>query len=193
MRPGPGAREARWSIEDRVTSRAMDMLSVFQSRLDTIAQGNLKLIKLIPEDKLTWRPHERSMSLGRLGQHLAELPHWMNRIVEADHYDFVLQGFKVPEPPASVQEIILLYHAKYEAAKAALAKAIGIDMALVWEMRRSGVAFTTYPRAIGIATQLDHMVHHRGQLTVYLRLLEVAIPGLFGPSADERLGPLAKG
>ncbi len=171
----------------------MTLLPLFQSRLDTIAQGNLKIIKLIPEDRLTWRPHEKSMSLGRLGQHLAELPHWMNRIVEADHYDFVLQGFKVPEPPASLQEIIDLHHAKYEAAKAALANAGTVDMDLVWEMRRSGVAFTVYARAEAIATQLDHMVHHRGQLTVYLRLLNVPIPGFFGPSADERPGPLAKG
>lgn len=171
----------------------MNTLFVFQTRLDTIAQGNLKIIERIPEEKLTWRPHEKSMSLGRLGQHLAELPHWMNRIMEADHYDFVLQAFKVPEPPASVKEIIDLYHTKYEAAKAALAHAGSVDLDLVWEMRRSGVAFTTYPRAIALATQLDHMVHHRGQLTVYLRLLNVPIPGFFGPSADERPGPLAKG
>lgn len=164
----------------------MNTLSLLQARLDSIAQGNLKIIERIPEDKLLWKPHEKSMTLGRLGQHLAELPHWMNRILESDHYDFVLQGYKIPDPPASVQEVIDLCHAKYEAAKDALAKADGIDMDLVWEMRRSGVCFTKYPRAIGLATQLDHIVHHRGQLTVYLRLLNVPIPGFFGPSADER-------
>lgn len=164
----------------------MNALSIFQTRLDTIAQGNLKIIERVPADKLTWKPHEKSMTLGRLGQHLAELPHWMNRIVEADHYDFVLSGSKPMEPPASLAQIIDLYHAKYTAAKAALAQADGIDMDLLWEMRRSGVAFTTYPRAIAMATQLGHMVHHRGQLSVYLRLLDVPVPGMFGPSADER-------
>lgn len=171
----------------------MNTLSVFQDQLDSIAQGNLKIIERIPEDKLLWRPHEKSMSLGRLGQHLAELPHWINRILGADHFDFVLSGHKAPEPPASLQEIIALYHAKYAAAKDALAKAGGIDLDLVWEMRRNGMTFTKYPRAIALATQLEHIVHHRGQLTVYLRLLNVPIPGFFGPSADERPGPLAKG
>lgn len=164
----------------------MNTLSLLQSQLDSIAQGNLNIIECIPEDKLLWKPHEKSMTLGRLGQHLAELPHWMNRILEADHYDFVLHGFKVPEPPKSLQEIIDLYHAKYAAAKAALANAGSVDLDAEWQMRRNGAAFTKYPRAIGLATQLDHMVHHRGQLSVYLRLLDVPVPGMYGPSADDR-------
>ncbi|MBS1569141.1 MAG: DUF664 domain-containing protein [Bacteroidetes bacterium] len=164
----------------------MNTLSLFQSQLDTIAQGNLKIIERVPEDKLLWKPHEKSMTLGRLAQHLAELPHWMNRILDKDHFDFVLDGFKVPAPPASLQEILDLYRTKYAAAKAALANAEGINMDEEWQMRRNGTAFTKYPRAIAINTQLDHMVHHRGQLSVYLRLLDVPVPGMFGPSADDR-------
>lgn len=164
----------------------MNTLSVFQRQLDTIAQGNLKIIECIPGDKLLWKPHEKSMTLGRLGQHLAELPHWIKRILDKDHYDFVLDGFKVPAAPASLHEVIDLHHVKYEAARTALAKADGIDMDAEWQMRRNGSAFASYPRAIAIATQLDHMVHHRGQLTVYLRLLDVPVPGMFGPSADDR-------
>lgn len=171
----------------------MHLLTVFQQQLDFIAAGNLKAIERIPADQLTWRPHEKSMSIGRLGQHLAELPHWILRILEADHYDFVLSGFKPMEPPASLAQIIDLHHAKYAAAKAALQQAGTVDMDQEWQMRRNGEAFTKYPRAIAIATQLQHMVHHRGQLTVYLRLLNAPVPGLFGPSHDERPGPYAKG
>mgnify|MGYP001179538593 FL=1 len=164
----------------------MNILSLFQIQLDHIAQGNLKAIERIPQDKLLWKPHEKSMTLGRLSQHVAELPHWIARILEKDHYDFVLDGFKIPEPPTSLQAIIDLYHAKLEAAKAALANADGVDMGIEWQMRRNGAAFDKKPRAQALAHQLDHMVHHRGQLTVYLRLLDVPVPGLFGPSADER-------
>lgn len=165
----------------------MTILPLFQSRLDNIAQGNLKIIKLIPEDKLTWKPHERSMTLGRLGQHLAELPHWMNRIMEADSFDFVLSGYKAPAPPTSVEEIIALHGSKYEAAKAALAAAGSVDMDAEWQMRSNGKVGAKYPRGIAIATQLEHIVHHRGQLTVYLRLLNVPIPGFYGASADDKL------
>ena len=169
----------------------MNTISVFQARLDTIVQGNLKIIKLIPEDKLTWKPHERSMTLGRLGQHLAELPHWMNRIMEADSFDFVLSGYKAPALPATVEEIIALHGSKYEAAKTALAAAGTVDMDAEWQMRSNGKVGAKYPRAIAIATQLEHMVHHRGQLGVYLRLLDVPLPGFYGASADEKLAQKA--
>ncbi|MBP8823994.1 MAG: hypothetical protein KBH07_10145 [Flavobacteriales bacterium] len=164
----------------------MNTLPLLQGQLDAIAHGNLKIIECIPGGKLLWKPHDKSMTLGRLGQHLAELPHWIRRVLEADHYDFVRQGYKVPAPPASLQEIIDLYHAKYHDARAALAGAQGVDLDAEWQMRRNGTAFTKYPRAVALATQLSHMVHHRGQLSVYLRLLNVPIPGMYGPSADDR-------
>lgn len=164
----------------------MTLLPFFQFQLDTIAQGNLKIIQRIPGDKLLWKPHEKSMTLGRLGQHLAELPHWMDRITEADHFDFVLSGYQAPAPPASLEEIIALHASKYKAAKAALEHAGALDMDAPWEVRRNGQVMSNTPRQQAMERQLQHMVHHRGQLTVYLRLLDVPIPGFYGPSADER-------
>ncbi|MEO7080691.1 MAG: DinB family protein [Flavobacteriales bacterium] len=163
----------------------MKPLSFFQYELDTIAQGNLKIIQRIPSDKLLWKPHEKSMTLGRLGQHLAELPHWMNRITESDHFDFVLSGYQAPAPPVSLQEIIDLHGTKYKAAEAALKQAGGLDMDAPFEVRRNGQVLSKSPLHQAIERQLQHMVHHRGQLTVYLRLLDVPIPGFYGPSADE--------
>jgi uncharacterized damage-inducible protein DinB len=164
----------------------MTLLPFFQHELDTIVQGNLKIIQRIPEDKLLWKPHERSMTLGRLGQHLAELPHWMNRITESDHFDFVLSGYKAPAPPTSLQEIIELHASKYKAAKAALDHAGSLDMDAPWEVRRNGQVLAKTPRHQAIERQLQHIVHHRGQLTVFLRLLDVPVPGFYGPTADER-------
>jgi uncharacterized damage-inducible protein DinB len=181
-----GAYDTR--IARHGTFASMNTLSVLQSRLDTIAHDNRRIIERIPGDKLLWKPHEKSMTLGRLGQHLAELPQWINRILEADSFDFVLSGYKLPEPPASLEEILALHAAKYQAAKAALAKAEGIDMDAEWQMRRNGTAIAKNPRAIALTAQLEHMVHHSGQLSVYLRLLDVPVPGLYGPSADERHG-----
>lgn len=164
----------------------MTPLSAFQHELDTIAQGNLKIIQRIPEDKLLWKPHEKSMTLGRLGQHLAELPHWMDRITASDHFDFVLSGFQAPQPPTSLQEIIHLHGTKYKAAEAALKQAGQLDLDASFEVRRNGQVLAKTPRHEAIERQLQHMVHHCGQLTVYLRLLDVPVPGFFGPSADER-------
>ncbi len=163
----------------------MKPLSFFQYELDTIAQGNLKIIQRIPSDQLLWKPHEKSMTLGRLGQHLAELPHWMNRLTESDHFDFVLSGYQAPAPPASLQEIIELHGTKYKAAEAALKQTGELDMDAPFEVRRNGQVLAKSPRHQAIERQLQHMVHHRGQFTVYLRLLNVPVPGFYGPSADE--------
>lgn len=167
-------------------SRIMGTLSAFQYELDKIVQGNLAIIQRIPSDKLLWKPHAKSMTLGRLGQHLAELPHWMNRITASDHFDFVLSGYQAPAPPASLQEIIDLHGAKAKAAENALKQAGELDLDAPFEVRRDGHVLSKTPRCQAIERQLQHMVHHRGQLTVYLRLLDVPIPGFFGPSADER-------
>ena len=168
----------------------MKQLSFFQHELDSIVQGNLKILQRIPGDKLLWKPHGKSMTLGRLGQHLAELPHWMNRITESDHFDFVKSGYTAPEPPASLEEIMDLHQQKYKSAVAALEGALEqkaeLDMDAPWEVRRNGDVLSKSPRHEAITRQLEHMVHHRGQLTVYLRLLDVPIPGFYGPSADER-------
>ncbi len=164
----------------------MSQLSFFQHELETLLQGNRKIIERIPGDKLLWKPHEKSMTLGRLGQHLAELPHWMNRIAESDHFDFVLSGHAAPAPPSSVEDILNLYARKSEAATSALQQAGGVDMDAPFEVRRNGQVLSKSPRNQAIERQLQHIVHHRGQLTVYLRLLDVPVPGFFGPSADER-------
>ena len=164
----------------------MTQLSFFQDQLAALVQGNRKILERIPGDKLLWKPHEKSMTLGRLGQHVAELPHWMNRIVESDHFDFILSGHASPAPPTSVEEILDLQASKSQAAISALKQAEGLDLDAPFEVRRNGQVLSKTPRLQAIERQLQHMVHHRGQLTVYLRLLDVPIPGFFGPSADEQ-------
>lgn len=182
--PWAGALEAHAAGE--YLRRTMNYLSIIQGELDTIVQGNKKILERIPGEKLTWKPHEKSMTLGRLGQHIAELPHWMERITAADHFDFVRSGYQAPAAPASVQEILELWEAKYALAKQALGGAAHVDLEQRWEMRRDGHVISGLPRRVAYETQLQHMVHHRGQLTVYLRLLDVPVPGFYGPSADER-------
>lgn len=164
----------------------MTFLELVGRELDGITAGNKRVLERLPGDQLLWKPHARSMTLGRLGQHLAELPHWIARISQLDHFDFVRSGIPFPEPPSSVEEILELWRAKREQAMQALAEAGNIDLDQVWEMRRDGTVISSTPRREAYTVQLQHMVHHRGQLTVYLRLLDVPVPGLYGPSADER-------
>ncbi len=164
----------------------MTFLETVGRELDNIVAGNKRVLERLPGDKLLWKPHEKSMTLGRLGQHLAELPHWFTRITQLDHFDFVRSGIPYPAPPASVEEIMELWESKSAQAKQALAEAGAIDLDQKWEMRRDGAVISSTTRCDAYTTQLQHMVHHRGQLTVYLRLLDVPVPGLYGPSADER-------
>ncbi|HUM96681.1 MAG TPA: DinB family protein [Chitinophagaceae bacterium] len=143
-----------------------------------------KLLSRVPMDKADWKPHEKSMSLGDLAKHVADIPHWINSILNKDDFDFQkhYKGFQV----SSFEELMKLYQEKIDEALVQLANANDEEMMKPWIMRSGDHVIFEAPKVVAIrSVAMNHLIHHRGQLTVYLRLLNIAIPGMYGPSADE--------
>jgi uncharacterized damage-inducible protein DinB len=155
------------------------------AELQREAISTRKLLACVPTDKLEWRPHERSMTLGRLASHVAEIPHWVNRPLETDEFDMVTQVLK-PVQCQSTEELLELFETKLSAAIAALEKVTDDDLATQWTFHRGEHILSQGSRYEAIRFMMgNHQVHHRGQLSVFLRLLDVPIPGMYGPSADD--------
>ena len=143
------------------------------------------LLERVPEGRLDWKPHEKSMALGGLALHVATIPHWVTRIMEADSFD-IASATRNP-PPSSRQDILDAFDDRVASMRRALDAADDAALAAVWQLRRGDQVIQTMPRvAIIRAMVISHMIHHRAQLGVYLRMLDVPLPPIYGPSADEQ-------
>jgi uncharacterized damage-inducible protein DinB len=146
-----------------------------------------KMLEKVPLDKKEWKPHEKSMTLGRLATHVAEIPHWASRIVTMDEFDFLVQGFS-SHTAASQEELMKIFNEKLDKAIEDLQTTDDESFNKNWTVRRGEHIMFTTPKKIAIrGWALNHLIHHRGQLSVYLRLLGVPVPGMYGPSADEKM------
>jgi uncharacterized damage-inducible protein DinB len=143
-----------------------------------------KLLERVPDDKLSWKPHARSMSFGGLAAHISQLPHWGDAILNHAQFDLA------DAPPPVAEEmprgnLLSAFDGHVRATRAALDKTDG-ELAALWTLRRSGQEIFAMPRVAAFRSfVLYHMVHHRGQLSVYLRLNDIPVPSMYGPSADE--------
>ncbi len=148
-----------------------------------------KSLERVPEDKFGWKPHEKSMTLGRLAQHLAELPSWAIFTVEKDSLDIAPPGAPPYQPPKvnSRKEVLEMFDKNVAAGRAAIAGASDEHLMKPWSLLSGGKTVLMLPR-IGVLRGfvMNHSIHHRAQLGVYLRLNDVPVPALYGPSADER-------
>jgi len=144
-----------------------------------------KTLERIPTDKLSWKPHEKSFTIGALGQHLAQLGMWAENTLNLDELD--LKGPFDQKAVESTEEILAMFDKFTEASKAAFASTDDEKLAAPWALKVEGRTLFSRPRADVIRDfVLNHGAHHRGQLTVYLRLLDVPVPAIYGPSADEK-------
>ncbi len=145
-----------------------------------------RVLERVPDEHLAWKPHDRSMALGSLALHLANLPHWQLRILQSDEFD-IGQPLPRQEPPASRAEILAAFDERVSRVREALAATDDAALAQPWTLRRGEQVVMRVPRVGAIRTMgLSHAAHHRGQLSVYLRLLDVPVPSIYGPSADEQ-------
>ena len=169
--------------------------------MNVIANGLLKELEMeMPNTRKTleripknfdWKPHSKSMTVGRLSQHLAEIPHWAVEAISVDELDLAPAGGPPqPAPPmASSSQILEAFDKNVSDAKAALAGTNDEHLMKPWSLKMGGKTILTMPRAAVIRNfVLNHNVHHRAQLGVYLRLNDVPVPGHYGPSADEMMG-----
>ena len=149
--------------------------------------GTRKAIERIPEDKLDWRPHPRSAAMGRLGVHLVELAGFASRVLASESFDMRPAGAALPPLQlGSRAEILAAFDRNLAAAKAAIATTEDAAWTAPWTLLSNGLVVFQLPRlAVLRSSVLNHSIHHRAQLTVYLRLHDVPVPALYGPSADE--------
>jgi uncharacterized damage-inducible protein DinB len=143
-----------------------------------------RVLDRVPQDKLTWKPHARSMSLGQLALHIASVPGGIARISQMDEFDVSQVR---PSPAAqSTQEIQAALDQSVQTVEATINGMTEQSAVAPWRMVRNGQEVFTIPRvALLRSIMLNHWYHHRGQLSVYLRLLDVSVPSIYGPSADE--------
>jgi len=157
----------------------------FSKELNRQAENTKKLLERLPSDKLTWKPHEKSQTIGRLGMHIAELPNTIVRTIETESFDFAAAPFK-PVFPNTTTEIMETFEKSLLKATEILEKIDDDQLPVIWKALRGEQLVWEMPRSSLIRRTLDHIIHHRGQLTVFLRLLDIPVPGTFGPSADEK-------
>lgn len=143
-----------------------------------------KILERVPEEKYSWKPHEKSMTMVRLASHVAELPQWAAEAVNRDVLD--LQPDQKPFIATSGAELLERFDRNAAAGREAIAGVTDEQLAQPWSLAFQGRTMFTMPRYDVLrGVVMNHLIHHRAQLGVYLRLNEVALPGMYGPSADE--------
>jgi uncharacterized damage-inducible protein DinB len=154
------------------------------AEFDHEAATTRRLLDRIPEARLTWKPHEKSMSLGGIATHLANIPNWGATILDDPSFDLASAPPNL-EAKGSVADVLAAFDAAITTTRAKMDKT-DADYLAHWALKRGEQEMFTMPRAAAFRTfVLYHLVHHRGQLSVYLRLNDVPVPAIYGPSADE--------
>jgi uncharacterized damage-inducible protein DinB len=146
-----------------------------------------RLLDRVPEADFAWKPHEKSMTLGQLSGHLANIPFWCSATLSAASLDLAIIGADArPKVPVSRVALLTEFDQKVAAARALLANSTDPELLSPWTLKQGDHEIFTMPRISVIRSfVMNHTIHHRGQLTVYLRLRNVPLPPIYGPTADE--------
>ena len=151
--------------------------------LELEAARTRRVLERVPTDKLTWAPHAKSMNIGKLASHIASIPGRLSAWILTDEFHFTPNP--TPEP-TSTEQILAAHDASVAEAKQNLAKVGDAGLATMWSAKMGDKTLMSMPKGAVVRTLvLNHAFHHRGQLSVYLRLLDVPVPSIYGPSADE--------
>ena len=164
-------------------------MSIAESLLpefDREMAGTRRMLERVPAASFGWKPHETSRSVGELAVHLTMIPNWLAMLMDADETDFAKLAPPPYEEPANAAAVLEKFDTALAAGRASLARASDEHMLNGWTARSGDRLIFNLPRvALVRGFILSHMIHHRGQLTVYYRMLRVPVPALFGASADE--------
>ena len=162
----------------------MTQISLIQKELEREALTTRKMLALVPAEKFDWKPHPRSMVIMNLATHIAELPTWVSMVLNTDELDFAANEYK----PTIVKDnagLMELFEKSLEDASAQLAIGKEDTLDKEWILRMGEQILSKGSKADMIRHALSQIIHHRAQLGVYLRLLDIPIPGSYGPSADD--------
>jgi uncharacterized damage-inducible protein DinB len=144
-----------------------------------------KVLERVDDARFGWKPHERSMSLGRLATHVAEIPRWGLTILTQPEFNMV-DGEYTPASAATTAEVLALFDGQVKTIRALLVAQTDVGLMSTWTFKQNGQELFGMPRAAAWRSWvMNHLVHHRGQLSVYLRQTGSKVPGIYGPSADE--------
>lgn len=147
-----------------------------------------RLLERVPDGQFSWQPHEKSMTLGRLAEHLAELPIWARVTITDSGIDMASGRPDGYVPPDTRTGVLALFDQNLAAARAALSGRTDAELMAPWTLKAQGKEIFTMPKAAVLrGFVMNHMIHHRGQMSVYLRLHNVPVPSMYGPSADEAM------
>jgi len=165
----------------------MKLTELFLAELDREAPRTRRALEQVPTGKDDWKPHDKSMALGRLAGLVASMPSWISLVIDQDELDLTpAPGKGTYQPPASDQ-LVTTHDGLVEKARASLRKTTDdYLMTTNWRLRAGGKVVMEQPRHVVLRETLMHLAHHRGQLTVYLRLNDRKVPSIYGPTADDQ-------
>jgi uncharacterized damage-inducible protein DinB len=156
------------------------------SEFDQEMAATRRMLERLPDGALAWKPHEKSFSLGALAGHLSQIPHWGRAILERDRYDLAHDATARAPEPQTRAEVLHSFDGHVQAVRKTLATRDERELLAPWALTRGGHVIVSLPRVAAFHRFfLYHLVHHRGQLSVYLRLQNVPLPPIYGPTADE--------
>jgi len=160
----------------------VSVAEAFLPELDLEMATTRKCLERVPSDKGKWKPHPKSFALGHLAQLVAGMPGWITKAVQDSELDLASGGGYTYE---KTESLLKAFDKNVGEARRALSAASDAEIMKPWSLKRGELVIFTLPRAAVVRQTINHLVHHRGQLTVYLRLLDVPVPSIYGPTADE--------
>jgi uncharacterized damage-inducible protein DinB len=164
----------------------MSIAQAYLAELDQEMPTTRRLLERVPSDRGQWKPHEKSFPLGHLAQLVAMMPGWITNAVTETSLDLKSGGAAYSFE--KTETLLALFDRNVREAREALQKASDADFQVSWSLKMGDKVLMTMPRVGVVRQTINHLSHHRGQLTVYLRLLDVPIPSIYGPTADEKWG-----
>lgn len=162
----------------------MKIIDLLLKEIEQEATTTRKMLAIVPDDKFDWKPHPKSMTLKALSLHIADLPTWITLAVTTDYLDFAAAPYN-PGDVSNTAELQSLFEKNHAKAKADLEQANEAILEETWSLRNGEEVYMSLTKYETIRHALAQTIHHRAQLGVFLRLLNIPIPGSYGPSADE--------
>ncbi|WP_214228928.1 DinB family protein [Pedobacter sp. B4-66] len=162
----------------------MSRIKMYLKELEQEALTTRKMLQRVPTDKFSWQPHKKSMTVKQLATHIAELPSWITMAIKTDELDFAANPYQ-PAEVNTTEELLAYFEKSLSDGRSELKEENEQLLDKDWTLRNGQQIYSVEPKADVIRMSINQIIHHRAQLGVFLRLLDIPIPGSFGPSADE--------
>jgi uncharacterized damage-inducible protein DinB len=171
-------------LEIKILKTMITFIESFIKELEQESVGTRKILALVPADKMDWAPHPKSMKMKALATHVADIPTWITGTLKSNVWDFSVTPYS-PQNCDNAEELVAYFDKNVAEAKEMLSKSKDDILEEIWTLRNGEEIWMQMPKLESIRHAYCQMVHHRAQLGVYLRLLNIPIPGVYGPSADD--------